>query len=676
MKSDKLSNQPVDRGIIHKAEGDEPKYLGSYISFDGNSCAVLSNSFKQFPNTIEVWFRTSYFMTQPIMDNYRNVRVEPNPYRLQVTDEGKILYYEMNADLPFSLITKHSYCDSKWYRIAVTRQYNNSLGELTITLYIFDQNGGVLEKCSSTLALCERKLKNYLENGYFTNMTPSYLGTDWFHENYMQGDIGEILLWSSALSEKELIERHNLKVKLPNIIYHLCYYKMSQGTFACDTINGALTAKLMKSWIKEISFYKGDYSIIILPDPQRLVKYYPEQVNEMFAWIAENSDELGIKLVLSVGDMVNDKTDEQYNVISNAAKQIYGKVPFLIIDGNHDYEGGNRELKLYKKAFDTATWRNQTGYTESYEEGSMSNSYYTYNFGGDKYIFLMLELAPRDEVITWSNKILKKYSDHRAIITTHAHLDVSGTYLNIDDYNTFYASRRVKDSNTDAKKLWEELISLHKNIQFIFSGHMGCCDIVWRADHGVIGNTIYTFCIDAEKMDSDFGGVGALARFSFTDSGKKIGVNYYSVSKNQLIGQKNQFQLTLDAPISYTGCRAMKNNMLQLTMAVGSEKYSEIGFDASICNLDDGTTIDYTVIGTELQHKPIIIPSDHSVSINTQDFDKEYVAMFPISLPSSNCLIILFPYCLSDGIRLDGQAVIITLVDGKINQTRFTGGEK
>ena len=58
----------------------------------------------------------------------------------------------------------------------------------------------------------------------------------------------------------------------------------------------------------------------------------------MFRWIATGRAAWH-QAVLSVGDLVHDKTEEQYSVIENAAKLIYSKLPFLIIDGNHDYSG-------------------------------------------------------------------------------------------------------------------------------------------------------------------------------------------------------------------------------------------------------------------------------------------------------------------------------------------------
>jgi hypothetical protein len=544
---------------IYDTQGTGPAYSGTYMSFSGNNCAALSHNFFQLPDTIEVWFRTSSASLQPLIDNYRNTKVEPNPFRLQITAKGKVRYYEMNGDSSFSLESDRLYCDGEWYRAAVTRQYDGNTKTLKVVLYLFDKKGGIIEKCREEQPLCERKVRDFCEYLHFTNLTPPYLGTDWFHEGYMSGDIGEIFLWNRALTEEELLSRHNLSDHPEGLMYHLAYQSTPEGMFAYDKIGGSLTAKLMDSWIDEVTFFKGDYSILVIGDPQRLVKYYPHQVFDMFRWIANKAERLGIRLVLSVGDLVHDKTEEQYSVIENAAKLIYSKLPFLIIDGNHDYSGGNRELALYKKTFDTATWRNQAGFAGAFEDGSMSNSYYTYEFCGDKYIFLMLELAARDEVLDWANKILRQYKDYKAIITTHAHLDVSGTYLNIDDYNTFYASRSVKDSNTDAKKLWNALICRHENIKMVFSGHMGCCDIVWRADRGIYGNTVYTFCIDGEKMDSDFGGVGSVALFSFTAGGNNVGINYYSVSRNQLIGEKNQFSITLDSPIKFVSCQNGSN---------------------------------------------------------------------------------------------------------------------
>lgn len=671
MDFDKASDESADGYKIYDKPGTGEAYSGSRISFDGNSGASLSGSFSRMPETIELYFRSSEKATQPLMDNYRNTAVEPNPYRLQITADGKLRYYEMNGDLSFSVLSRRAYCDGSWYRAAVTRSYDAGAGSLSVTLYIFDSRGGILEESRISRPLGERKREDYAARGYFSNITPAYFGTDWFHENYLKGDIGEVFLWDRPLTLEELeAERGS-----DGLIYRFAHYDTPAGTIICDTLGGSLTAKLERSWIDEVSFFEGDYSILILPDSQRLVKYFPDQVMSLFGWIADNAEAMGIKLVMSVGDLINDKTPEQYAVIGAAAKLIYGKIPFLIIDGNHDYSGGDRSLALYRSTFDTETWREQEGYAGAFEEGSMSNSYYTYDFGEEKYIFLMLELAPRDAVLEWANGILEQHSDRTAIVTTHAHLDVSGTYLNYDKYNTFYAYRAVRDSDTDAQKLWDSLISRHENIKMVFSGHMGCCDIVWRSDRGESGNRVYTFCIDGEKMDSDFGGIGPVVLMTFSEGGRKVDFNYYSVSTNRLIGSKNQFGLTLDSPITYAGCQTGGEG-LRLVAALDGLNYEEFGFDAMICSLSDGSCAEKKLSGREVYPAIKSAGGGGASLIGARELGGEYAAALPLELPKDDCLIILTPYVVSDGVRVEGQSIILTRVGGKIHQRLYTGGQK
>ncbi len=656
--------------VIIDQAGTLSEYSGSYISLDGSSAAALNNSFAQMPDTFEAWFRTETTALQPIIDNYRNATIETNPYRLQITAQGNVRYYEMNEDTAFSLVSQRSYCNGEWYRTAVTRTYDNVSESMMVTLYMFDNKGGLLEKVWQTLTLSQRKVEDYAANGHFSNRTPSYIGSDWFHGSTFKGCIGEISLWDRPLSQEELTASHVQNTKAEGLMYQLAYYEMPKSKTVIDKVGGALYAQFSNIWVNDVTFYGGDYSILVLPDTQRLVKYFPAQVDELFTWIADNANTLGIKLVLSLGDLVNDTTAQQYSVISNAANRIYGKVPFLILDGNHDYNSGSRDIALFKTTFNPDKWRIQTGYTGSYEDGTMSNSYYTYEFGDNKYIFLMLEVAPRDVVITWANEILKTYSDHTAIVATHAYLDVSGTYLDKDDkYSSYVASNYTKDSDTDAKKLWNNLISKHKNIQMVFSGHMGSCDIIMRSDLGDQGNIVHTFNMDAEKMDSDMGGIGAVALFNFSNEGKKVAVNYYSVSTNRLIGSNNQFVFALDSPASYVGCQDGSGN-IRLVASVDSTKHSEIGFDAVICNLSNGAIREESISTKEIYTS---IKSNPNSDTSAISFNKDYLAAIQLDLPEGDSMMIVTPFSITYGVRTEGQSIIITRVNGQIHQERFFG---
>src|SRR5690606_29624778 len=104
---------------------------------------------------------------------------------------------------------------------------------------------------------------------------------------------------------------------------------------------------------------KDSWSMIMIPDIQNYVKWGRNQpiLDLMMAWIDENIDSLNIKMVVCVGDLVqnnekitsdydgNQTTQSQWEAASRAFARLDGKVPYIAATGNHDYSvdrSGNR----------------------------------------------------------------------------------------------------------------------------------------------------------------------------------------------------------------------------------------------------------------------------------------------------------------------------------------------
>ena len=57
----------------------------------------------------------------------------------------------------------------------------------------------------------------------------------------------------------------------------------------------------------------------------------------------------------------------------------------------------------------------------------MENSYHLVTLGDRDFLFLMLEYAPRDEVLAWAGEVLQAHPDHTAIVVKHTYLAGTGT---------------------------------------------------------------------------------------------------------------------------------------------------------------------------------------------------------------------------------------------------------
>src|SRR5690606_16528068 len=184
---------------------------------------------------------------------------------------------------------------------------------------------------------------------------------------------------------------------------------------------------------------EGSWSIVMIPDLQNYVKWNRNQpiLDLMMAWIEDNIDTLNIKMVICVGDLIqspekitNDydgdqTTRRQWAAVSNAFSRLDGKVPYIAATGNHDYriDREGKRFSYYNEFFGAE--RNhlnqnilvQNGRDEAGEPTLANSAYEIKDLNGKDYLFMTVEFAPRDTVLTWAKRIadMAQYKDHRII---------------------------------------------------------------------------------------------------------------------------------------------------------------------------------------------------------------------------------------------------------------------
>ena len=84
----------------------------------------------------------------------------------------------------------------------------------------------------------------------------------------------------------------------------------------------------------------------------------------------------------------------------------------------------------------------------------------------------------------WADALLSKHSDRMAMVVTHAYTYSDGTRYDwaakgtSQDYNphcnsyAFSAPHNGTENVNDGEQLWQKLISKHKNVRLVFSGHV------------------------------------------------------------------------------------------------------------------------------------------------------------------------------------------------------------
>ena len=85
------------------------------------------------------------------------------------------------------------------------------------------------------------------------------------------------------------------------------------------------------------------WSMVVLPDTQAYDTPSEALVfNAMTQWVVDNKTSRNIQVVVGTGDITNNNTATQWNIVKTAIGTLDNEVPYILPTGNHDYSGGGR----------------------------------------------------------------------------------------------------------------------------------------------------------------------------------------------------------------------------------------------------------------------------------------------------------------------------------------------
>lgn len=308
---------------------------------------------------------------------------------------------------------------------------------------------------------------------------------------------------------------------------------------------------------------KESWSVIFIPDIQNYVKFGRNQaiLDLMMSWIDENIDSLNIKMVMCPGDLVeqndrinrgvsgNQSSQRQWEAAARAFGKLDGKVPYIAATGNHDYTydtNGNKKshfnefFPIDKNFLNRKIICQNTLNSEGNE--SLENSAFEFvTPHGEKYLFMTIEFAPRDTVVSWAKNVaqLKQYEDHRIVLLTHEYLDTKSKRtqgeMKVTCYNPYSVNgditkrkQLLPDAN-NGENLWEKLIKPCNNIELVLCGHIA--GEGFRKDKNSANKTVNQMLFDAQAMGGGHygnGGDGWLRILEFYPDKKTVKVKTFS----------------------------------------------------------------------------------------------------------------------------------------------------
>ena len=275
---------------------------------------------------------------------------------------------------------------------------------------------------------------------------------------------------------------------------------------------------------------KDAWTLALFPDTQTYVKFKRNQpiLDLMVNWIEENISTMNIKLVLQVGDLVehnglinpdgivaNQTGKQQWEAISRSLSPLNEKVPVIATAGNHDFGIANienRQTSYNKYLPIEKNPHNKEMIREvAIDDGgmpSLTNALYEFIAPNErKFLILMLEFAPREANLQWAIQMVnqEKYLNHTVILLTHSYLDSKGNHIETENYP-------ITDRNY-GKAIWKKLVKPSKNIQLVFSGHIGVPDqksghVGFRTDTNAGGKKVHQMTFNAQALGGGWHGNG------------------------------------------------------------------------------------------------------------------------------------------------------------------------
>ncbi len=302
----------------------------------------------------------------------------------------------------------------------------------------------------------------------------------------------------------------------------------------------------------------GAWTMVVLPDTQyyfdrsRRIPPSPEVVDGMLDWVIREQEKRNIRLVVHVGDIVDNDTDEEWQMAKSTFGRLEGILPLILTTGNHDYEknASLRQTKLNDYFASSNILAPSSSMRvvlcEAFEAGRLENAAYEFVApDGRPWLFLALEWGTRDAVISWADSLLSnpRYKKHTAVLVNHAYLYHDNTRLDWtakgkpqNGNPLSYGTAASGDSN-DGEKLWQKLVSRHSQFQMVLCGHVtgtvedrmalgDRSEVGYRLSVGPKGNRVHQMLFNAQRQGD--AGDGWLRLLEFSPDQRTVVVKTYS----------------------------------------------------------------------------------------------------------------------------------------------------
>lgn len=526
MKIDRSTNANNIIGssdLVYSDDGYRPSIDDYYLSE-----SVIST----VPNTYESWINL--------------------PIGMSAHDRGGVIYGNFGGDPP--------YCSIEIYTEFHPRLYLRSDANSSAKSYIFDQvtipvgewvHLVIVRNVAAGTTSCYingelRQTLTLSGEQNFTCATQMGIGCDLraSNEQYFKGNILSINLYDDVRTAQEIASDYTngAPVNDANIIAAWSFKDFSYPDVLEDMSANKYNIIRHVAWFDSYDPGEYEYTFAVIGDTQVVTERHPDKLATLYQWIVSNVSKMNIRFVMGLGDITNSNTLREWETAKNAISLMDGIVPYSLVVGNHEYDAVGTAIH-FNQTFPLADFSSRSYFGGSYDD-TIINAWYQFDVGDINYIVFALEFGPRDEFLEWAANIISEHPQSNIIITTHCYLNTEGNPQNSNDASPPRRTKYPTANNGDV--VWEKLVSKHKNIVLVISGHYPSDNVIISSNIGDHGNVVQQILCDPQGVDAAQGATGLVLLLHFSKDGTKVSTEYYSPIKEKYFLKSNQSAFDLN----------------------------------------------------------------------------------------------------------------------------------
>ena len=287
---------------------------------------------------------------------------------------------------------------------------------------------------------------------------------------------------------------------------------------------------------------RDTFTLVILPDTQRMSATAPEVYTNQTQWIVDNEAALNIQYVIHVGDIVNNwNLVAQWNNANTSMSILDNIIPYSVVPGNHD--GG--DYVYYESYFGLPRFSGWSYYGLDYPTDTNRNNYAFFNASGEEFIVIGFDFCGDNTALEWVNNTMTTYESMNKIFVTHNYMFYDGTRGH--DYSSWGCAAYTGESGNSGDEIFYKVIRHHTKVRMVLSGHILGDGLGYKMDV-VNGYPTHQILQNYQAISADN---GFLRYYTFDLDNNNIDAYSYSPYQNIFnTTAKNQFSMYWNIPNS------------------------------------------------------------------------------------------------------------------------------